>query len=203
MENPLNEREGLFVCESARNHATVRDRVTAWRNNVAVVPSREPPIHPSDSHRHVFSFLNDELYTPGEVLDDASTVDAHEYDRSFLLTLLGKPRYYNRKASEEQKILWRLVQHDLYIKPDNWEDFLRSKRDKMTQNHRAGRDEPTNTIYDNTASVSPSGLTTTMPSQLNPLPQHHCHGARPATSPMLRPPLLTLDAVYPGTLAPR
>ncbi len=139
-----------------------------------------PPIR---LHRRVFSFLNDELYNPGEVPDDAPIVDAHEYNRWFLLTLLGKPRYDDRKASEEWKILWRMVQHDPYTEPDDWEDFLRSKRDKMAQNHRARRDEPTNTIYNNIATVSPSGLTTTMPSQLYPLLQpHHWHRACPATS---------------------
>ncbi|PBK62484.1 hypothetical protein ARMSODRAFT_964166 [Armillaria solidipes] len=59
-------------------------------------------------------------------------------------------------------------------------------------------------IYDNTASVSPSGLMTTMPSQSYPLLQpHHWHEAHTATSPTLQPPLLALDAVYPSVLAPR
>ncbi|PBK90502.1 hypothetical protein ARMGADRAFT_1082752 [Armillaria gallica] len=167
MEAPLNERDILLLaCEGEvlRNHAAVSDHVTTWRDNVAVEPIRAPPIHPFDSHRRVFSFLNDEPYIPSEVLDDVPALDAHEYDRWFLLTLLGKPRYDDRKVSEKRKILWRLVHHDPYTEPDDWEDFLRSKRDNRTQHHRASRDEPTDMIYDNTASVSPSGLTTTMSS---------------------------------------
>ncbi|KAK0433239.1 hypothetical protein EV421DRAFT_1910235 [Armillaria borealis] len=83
MENPLNERAVLLLaCEGEvlRNHAAVSDRVTAWRNNVAVVPSHAPPIHPFDLQRRVFSFLNDEPYTPGEPPDDAPTLDAREYE---------------------------------------------------------------------------------------------------------------------------
>ncbi|KAK0221145.1 hypothetical protein EDD85DRAFT_862034, partial [Armillaria nabsnona] len=83
----------------------------------------------------------------------------------FPLTLLGKPHYDDRKASEERKILWRLTHHDPYTEPDDWENFIQGKKNERTQNHRASRDKPTNTIYDNTASISPSGLTTTMPSQ--------------------------------------
>ncbi|KAK0435559.1 hypothetical protein EV421DRAFT_2022507 [Armillaria borealis] len=163
IESPLDERGALLLaCEGEvlrqRNHAAVSDRVTAWRNNVAVVLSHAPPIHPFDSHRRVFSFLYDEPYTPGEAPDNAPTLDIREYDRWFLLTLLGKPRYDDRKASEEQKILWRLVHHDPHTEPDDWEDFLRSKRDDRIQHHRASRDEPKNTIDDNTASISPSGV---------------------------------------------
>ncbi|PBK62487.1 hypothetical protein ARMSODRAFT_1024898 [Armillaria solidipes] len=206
-ERPLNKRGALLLaCERdvLRNHAAVNDRVTAWRNNVSVVPNHTPPIHPFDSHRRVFSFLNDEPYTPGETTDDAPTLDAREYDRWFLLTLLGKPRYDGRKALEERKILWRLVHHDPYTEPDDWEDFMRSKRDNRTQRHRASRDEPTNHVYSNTASVSPSGLTTTMPSQSYPPPQpHYWNRMHSVPSPTLQPPLLVLDAGYPGVLAPR
>ncbi|KAK0221138.1 hypothetical protein EDD85DRAFT_861991 [Armillaria nabsnona] len=105
---------------------------------------------------------------PGKVPDDAPTLRAHEYERWLLLTLLGKPRHDDRKASEERKILWRLVHHDPYMEPDNWEDFIRSKKNERTQNHHASRDEPTNTIYDNTAFINLSGLTTTIPSPVVP-----------------------------------
>ncbi len=57
--------------------------------------------------------------------------------------------------------------------PEDWADFLRRKRDEETWNHRAGRDELTSAIYSNPAPVSPSGLTTTMPSQSYPQPQPH------------------------------
>ncbi|PBK62490.1 hypothetical protein ARMSODRAFT_964170, partial [Armillaria solidipes] len=75
---------------------------------------------------------------------------------------------------------------------------LRSKRDNRTQHHRASRDEPKNTIYDNTASISPSGLTTTTPSQSYPPPQfHHQLEAYPLASPTSQPPTLVLPAGYP------
>ncbi|PBK62468.1 hypothetical protein ARMSODRAFT_980734 [Armillaria solidipes] len=155
MESPLNERAVmLLACEGEvlRNHTAVCDRVTAWRNNVTVVPSHAPPIHPFDSHRRVFSFLNDEPYNPGEAPDDAPTLDAGDYERWLLLTVLGKPRHDDRKASEGRNILWRLVHHDPRTEPYDWEDFRHSKRDDRTRHHRASRDERTNAIYDNTAS---------------------------------------------------
>ncbi|KAK0433271.1 hypothetical protein EV421DRAFT_1741718 [Armillaria borealis] len=67
-----------------------------------------------------------------------------------------KERFW--KASEEWKILWRLVHHDPQTEPNDWEDFLHSKRDGRTHHHRASCDEPTNTIYDNMTSVSPLGV---------------------------------------------
>ncbi|PBK90535.1 hypothetical protein ARMGADRAFT_299604 [Armillaria gallica] len=76
IESLLDEmNELLLACEGEvlRNHAAINDRVTAWRNNVAVVPSHAPPIRPFDLHRRVFSFLNDEHSTPGEAPDDAPT----------------------------------------------------------------------------------------------------------------------------------
>ncbi|KAK0221141.1 hypothetical protein EDD85DRAFT_1028373 [Armillaria nabsnona] len=161
IESPLEERGALLLaCEGEvlRNHAAVSDRVTAWRNKITVVPSHVPPVHPFDEHRRVFSFLNDEPYTPGKAPDDTPTLDSREYDRWFLLTLLGKPHYDDRKASEGRKILWRLMQHDPYTEPDDWENFLRSKRDERTQHHHASHDEPTNHIYNNMPSVSPLGV---------------------------------------------
>ncbi|PBK62446.1 hypothetical protein ARMSODRAFT_964140 [Armillaria solidipes] len=75
---------------------------------------------------------------------------------------------------------------------------MRSKRDDRTQHHCASRDEQRNTTYDNTASISPSGLTTTMPSQSYPPPQsHHQRQAYPPASPTSQPPTLVLPAGYP------
>ncbi|PBK90528.1 hypothetical protein ARMGADRAFT_299518 [Armillaria gallica] len=130
--------------------------------------------------------------------DDVPTLEVHEYDRWFLLTLLGKPCNDNRKASEERKILWRLVHHDPCTKPDDWADFLCSKRDNRTQHHRASCNELANTIYDNMASIGPSGLTTTMPSQSSPLlrPHHQLQTYQPV-SPTSQPPTLVLPAGYP------
>ncbi|KAK0209504.1 hypothetical protein IW262DRAFT_1468758 [Armillaria fumosa] len=176
LEGPLHERSvQLFACEREvlENHAAANDHIRAWRNNVVVVPSYSPPIHPFDAHRHVFAFFNDEPYTPGEAPNDVPPLRAliHEYDRWFLLTLLRKFRYDDREASEGRNILWRLVHHDPYTEPYDCEEFMRRKRDNRTQNHRASRDEPTKAIYDNTTSVSPSGLTSTMPGQSYPQPQ--------------------------------
>ncbi|PBK62450.1 hypothetical protein ARMSODRAFT_605594 [Armillaria solidipes] len=92
------------------------------------------------------------------------------------------------------------MHQDPHREPENWADFLRSKRDNETRHHRASRDELTNAIYSNTAPVSPSGLTTTMPSQ-SYLP-HHWHQAYEATSPALQPPTLTFAAGYPGWFVP-
>ncbi|KAK0209605.1 hypothetical protein IW262DRAFT_515280 [Armillaria fumosa] len=205
LEGPLDEKGRLHLaCEGEvlRHHAAVRDQVEAWRDNVAVIPSHSPPIHPFDSHRRVFSFFSDNPYTPGEAPDDAPTIEAltREYDRWFLLTLLGKFGYDDRKASEGQNILWRLVHHNSSVEPDNREDFLRSKRDDRTQHHGAGHDEPTQTIYNNTASVSPSGLmTATMPSHSHPPPQsHHQLQAYPPSSPTAQPPTLLLPGRFDG-----
>ncbi|KAK0467474.1 hypothetical protein IW261DRAFT_1426571 [Armillaria novae-zelandiae] len=162
----------LLACQRQvlEDHAAVSDRVRAWRNNIAVVPSHSPLIHPFDTHRRVFSFFNDEQYAPGEAPEDAPGLKAltHGYDRWFLLTLLGKFRYDDRKASEGRSILWRLVPHDPYTEPDDCEDFMHAKRDHETRNHRASRDEPTNDTYNNIPSAGPSGLTRTMPGQSYP-----------------------------------
>ncbi len=169
-----------------------------WRNNVAVVPSHTPPIHPFNLHRRVFAFLNDKPYTTGEVPDDPPTLDGREYDMWFVLILLGKPHYDDRKASEEQKILWCLMHHNPHSEPNDWGDFLLSKRDERTQHHRASRDEPTNHIYNNMPSVSPLGFTTMMPSQSYPPPQsHHQLQAYPPASPTLQHPTLVLPTGCP------
>ncbi|KAG7446152.1 uncharacterized protein BT62DRAFT_155813 [Guyanagaster necrorhizus] len=140
----------------------VTEQVMAWRSNIDVVPNHAPPIHPFDSHRRLLSILNDSSYDPSEVPDDTPTLNAHEWDRWFLLTLLGKQRYDDRKASEERELLWRAIQHDPLTDPNDWLDFMRSKRDDETQHHRAMRDEQTNEIYDNMTSISPSALATMM-----------------------------------------
>ncbi|KAK0209498.1 hypothetical protein IW262DRAFT_1498330 [Armillaria fumosa] len=193
----------LLACqgEVLDNHAAVCDRVRAWRNNIDVVPSYSQPIHPFDAHRRVFSFFNDEPYTPGEAPEDAPAIKAliHEYDRWFLLTLLRKFRYDDAKASEAQNIFWRLVHHDPYTEPYDCEDFMRGKRDHETQNHRASRDEPTNNIYNNIPSAGPSGLTRTTPSQSYPPPQpHYWYQAYETTSRVSQPSTRPFAAGYPG-----
>ncbi|KAK0446966.1 uncharacterized protein EV420DRAFT_1714433 [Desarmillaria tabescens] len=187
-----------------KNHSAIVVRVTACRNNIPIVPSHAPPIHPFDSHRSLLAILNNKPYVPGEIPKDAPTLRTGEYIRWFLLTLLGNFRYDDRKAWEEREVFWRRVQlqHDPHTEPDDWEDFMRSRRDEKTQNCRASRDRQTNTIYDNMASVSPSGLTTTTPN-LSPQP-HHWHEAFQAASPTLYPPFSILDTGYSvGFLLPR
>ncbi|KAK0196247.1 hypothetical protein F5146DRAFT_1133744 [Armillaria mellea] len=200
LEGPLDE-EGMahLACEGEvlEHHAAVSDHVMAWRDNVAAVASHTPPIHPFDSHHHVFSFFKDEPYTPGEAPDDVPTLRAliHEYDRWFLLTLFGKFRYDDRKASEGRNILWHLRDHDPSTEPDDLEDFQRRKRDNRTQHHRASRDEQTHTIHDSMTSVGPSLLTTTTPSQsYPPPPPHHQLQAYPSAFPTSQPPTLGLPA---------
>ncbi|KAG7439683.1 uncharacterized protein BT62DRAFT_695296 [Guyanagaster necrorhizus] len=175
----------------------VTEQVTAWRSNIDVVPSRTPLMHPFDSHRRMLSILNDRPYIPREAPHDAPPLDASEWDRRFLLTLLDKQRYDNRKAEEERELFWCIVTHNPLAEPNDWEDFVHSKKDDMTQHHRGSRDEPSNTIYNNTASVSPSGWTTMMPNHLYPPPPpHHQHEEYPTTHPT-QPPSLALDAGYP------
>ncbi|KAG7441169.1 uncharacterized protein BT62DRAFT_1080358 [Guyanagaster necrorhizus] len=158
----------------------------AWRNKIDTVTSDMPPIHPFDVHRHTLSISNDNSYVPGEAPDDAPILNPNVWVRWYLLR--GKQRNDDRKESVERTPLWRTINHDRYDEPNDWADFMRGKRDKKTQHHRASRDEPTNVIYDNTTSVSPSGLTTTMPdlSHSPPLP-HHRHQADPI-SPTLEDP---------------
>ncbi|KAK0196299.1 hypothetical protein F5146DRAFT_1176661 [Armillaria mellea] len=184
LEGPLDEK-GMA--------ASGLDRVIAWRGNIEAIPSHAPPIHPYDSHCRVFSFFNDEPHTPGEAPDDVPTLEAlaRQYDRWFQLTLLGKSRYDNRKASEGRNLLWHHMHHDPSTEPNDLKDFRRSKRDNRTQNHRASHDVPTNMIYDGTISVSPSGLTKMMPGHSYPPPQpHHQIQAYPQASPALQPPTL-------------
>ncbi|KAK0435117.1 uncharacterized protein EV420DRAFT_1653414 [Desarmillaria tabescens] len=192
LETPLNERDAmLLACEGE-----------VLRSNIPIVPSHELPIHPFDTHRHLLSILNGMDYVPGEVPDDAPTLRTGEYIRWFLLTLLGKFRYDDRKAWEEQEVVWRSVQlqHDPHTEPDDWEDFMRSRRDEETRNRPASRDEITNNVYNNMSPVSPSGLAATMP---NLPPQlHHWHEAFQAASPTLQPPFSILDARYPYGFAP-
>ncbi|KAK0493430.1 hypothetical protein EDD18DRAFT_1333789 [Armillaria luteobubalina] len=182
------------------NHAVVNDHVIAWRNDATVVPSHSPPIHPFDAHRRVFAFFNNEAYTPGEVPNDTPPLRAliHEYDRWFLLTLLRNFRYDDAKASERRNILWHLVHHDPYTEPYDCGDFMRAKINHRTQNHRASHDEPMNAIHDNTTSVSPSGLTSTMPGQSYPQPQSHQQlQAYPPAPPTSQSATLGLPEGYP------
>ncbi|KAK0474270.1 hypothetical protein IW261DRAFT_1596048 [Armillaria novae-zelandiae] len=167
MENPTNERRS----NSARSNTTA-EHVSAVNNaaagnDITGVPRHMLPIYPFDAHRRVFSFFN-ELYTPGEAPDNAPTLEAlaREYDKWFLLTLLGKFWYDDWKASRGGASSGAAS-----TEADDWEDFLRSKRGDRTQHHRARRDELPNNIYTNMSPVSPSGLTTMMPGQSYPPPR--------------------------------
>ncbi|KAG7441047.1 uncharacterized protein BT62DRAFT_556025 [Guyanagaster necrorhizus] len=171
----------------------------AWRSNIDVVPSHAPPMHPFDSDQRRLSILNDGSYVPGEAPDDAPTLNAREWDRWFLLTLLGKQRYDDRKASEEREVLWHAIHHDPLTEPNDWLDFMCSKRDDETQHHRTSRDEHPNNIYDNMTSVSPSGLATTMPDHSYPPPlPHHQQEAHQTTYSASPPPSLAFDDGYPA-----
>ncbi|KAK0446947.1 uncharacterized protein EV420DRAFT_1647841 [Desarmillaria tabescens] len=177
LETLLNEKDVLLLAEFLRNHSTVTDRVTVWRRNIAVVsPNHSPPKHPFDSHQCLLLILDARPYIAGEVLGEMPTLDARKYIRSFLLGLLGKPRCDNRKTLEEREVLWHTIHRNLHTEPDDWGDFMCNRKAKETQHRRVSRDEPTNTIYNNTASASPSGLTTTTSSQpYQPPPSRHWH----------------------------
>ncbi|KAK0467476.1 hypothetical protein IW261DRAFT_1574099 [Armillaria novae-zelandiae] len=183
LEGPSDEGVvQLLACQRQvlEDYAAVSDRVRAWRNNI-VVPSHSPLIHPFDAHRRVFSFFNDEPYTPGKAPEDAPSLKA--------LTC-----GYDRRAEHTL----RLVPHDPYTEPNDCEDFMHAKRDHETRNHRASRDEPTNSIYNNIPLAGPSGLTTTTPSQPYSQPQSHRQlQAYPPASPMSQSVTLGLPAGYP------
>ncbi len=133
--------------------------------------------------------MSAEPYTPGEVPDDALTLYRHEYVMWFLSTLLGKPHYDDRKISEERKILWRLVYHGPCTEPYNKRD------DSRTQHHQSRWTDKA--IYNNTTSVSPSGMTTTTPSQSYHPPQsHHQLQVYPPAFPTSQSPTLVLPAGY-------
>ncbi|SJL13986.1 uncharacterized protein ARMOST_17438 [Armillaria ostoyae] len=206
MENPLNEREAMMLAyegEVLNNHVAVTERVAAWKSEISVVQSHAPPVHPFDSEQRLLAILNNTPYVPPDIPDDAPTLDPREYDRWLLLTLLGKPRYDDKKASKERNIRWHHMRQDPHREPEDWADFLRSKRDNEVQHHRAGRDEPSDNIYVNMSPVSPSGLTTTMPSLSYPPPQpHHWHQAYEAASPTSQPPTFAFAAGYPDWFGP-
>ncbi|SJL13959.1 uncharacterized protein ARMOST_17411 [Armillaria ostoyae] len=203
MKIPLNERELMMLAYEGEVLMTVTERVTAWRSAITVARSHAPPVHPFDSEQRLLAILNNMPYIPPNVPDDAPTLDAHDYDRWFLLTLLGKPRYDDKKASKERNIRWHRMRQDPHHEPEDWADFIRRKRDDEAQHHRASRDEPNNVIYDHMSPVGPSGLTTTMPSQSNPPPQsHHRHQAYEATSPTLQPPTFAFAAGYSDWFVP-
>ncbi|PBK62453.1 hypothetical protein ARMSODRAFT_964143 [Armillaria solidipes] len=222
METPLNEREAMMlayegevlVSESnslqnwrahweQNNRVAVTERVAAWKSEISVVQSHAPPVHPFDSEQRLLAILNNSPYIPPDIPDDAPTLDPREYDRWFLLTLLGKPRYDDKKASKERNIRWHRMRQDPHREPEDRVDFLRSKRDNETQHHRAGRDEPTDYTYIHMSPVSTSGLTTMTPSQSYPPPQSdRWHQAYEAASPMSQPPTLAFAAGYSGWFGP-
>ncbi|KAK0221168.1 hypothetical protein EDD85DRAFT_796564 [Armillaria nabsnona] len=100
-------------------------------------------------------------------------------------------------------VLWDYMCQDPRHEPEDWADFLHKKRDNEARHHRAGHDELTSAIYSNPAPVSPSGLTTTMPSQSYPQPlPHHWHQAYEAASPISQPPTFAFAAEYLGWFGP-
>ncbi|KAK0433288.1 hypothetical protein EV421DRAFT_2040296 [Armillaria borealis] len=151
LETSLNEKDAAYEGEIFRGHSAVTDRVAIWRSDITVIQSHALPVHPFDSHKRLLAILNDRSYISHEPPGDALTLNAREWGRCFLSTPLGKPRYDDGKATEERNILWHSMQQDPHHKPEDWEGFLRSKRDKMIQHHRASHDELTNTICNDTA----------------------------------------------------
>ncbi len=147
------------------NHVVVTEHVTAWRSEISVAHSHAPPVPPFDSEQCLLAILNDRPYIAPDAPDDGPTLDTREYDQWFLSTLLGRPHYDYKKESKEQNIRWHYMCQDPRHEPEDWANFLRRKRDNETQHHRASANELTSAIYSNPAPVSPSGLTTTMPSQ--------------------------------------
>ncbi len=179
------------------NHVAVTERVTAWRSTVTVAGNHAPPVHPFDSEQCLLAILTDRPYIPLDVPGDTPTLDPREYDRWFLLTLLGKPRYDDKNASKERNVRWHQMRQDSYHEPEDWADFLRSKRDNEIQYHRAGRDKPTDNTYVNMSPVGLSGLTTTMPSlSYPPPPPYHQLQRYQAAFPMQPPSFLALRTVY-------
>ncbi|SJL14000.1 uncharacterized protein ARMOST_17452 [Armillaria ostoyae] len=177
LETSLNERDVAYEGEIFRGHSAVTDRVAIWRSNITVVQSHALPVHPFDSHKRLLAILNDRSYISHEPPGDVLILNGHEWGRCFLSIPLGKPRYDDGKATEERNILRHSMQQDPHHKPEDWEGFLRSKRDTRIQHHRASHDELTNTIYNDTASARPSGLTATVPNPPYPAlqPRHHGH----------------------------
>ncbi len=86
------------------NHVAVTERVTAWRSEISVAQNYAPPVHPFDSEQRLLVIPNDRPYIAPDTPDDALALDTREYDRWFLFTLLGKPRYDNKKASKERDV---------------------------------------------------------------------------------------------------
>ncbi len=218
LENSLDQRGAMMLAYEGKvlvselnwrahweqnNHVAVTERVTVWRNTVTVARSHAPPVHLFDSEQRLLAILNDRPYIPPDIPDDAPTLDTHDYDRWFLLTLLGKPRYDDKKASKERNIRWHRMRQDPHHEPEDWADFLHRKRDNEARHHRASRDEPTNDIYDNMPSASPLGLTMTMPSQsYPPLQPHHKLQRYQAASPTSQPPTLAFAPGYLGWFGP-
>ncbi|KAK0433264.1 hypothetical protein EV421DRAFT_2023595 [Armillaria borealis] len=76
-------------------------RSETWRSKISVTQSYASPVHAFDSEQRLLAILNNTPYIP-DAPGDALTLDAHDYDRWFLLTLLGKPRHEDKKASKER-----------------------------------------------------------------------------------------------------
>ncbi len=150
---------------------------TEWQPGGTVTQSHTPHVHPFDSHKRLLAILNDRPYLSLEPPDDTPTFNARECNRCFLSTLLVLPYYDDRKATEKRNILWHDMRHDPHHESEDWEDFKQSKRNSESQHYRTSHDELAKTIFNNTASAGPSGLTTTVPNHSFPSlqPRHHRH----------------------------
>ncbi|KAK0481135.1 hypothetical protein EDD18DRAFT_1468249 [Armillaria luteobubalina] len=146
-------------------HLAVTDRVNAWLSKVPVVRSRAPHVHAFDSERRLLAILNNTPHIPASAPDDAPTLDPGEYRRWLRDARLKGQRSKDKEASRERNVRWHQMRQDPHHDPEDWADFQRRKRDDKAQHHRAGRDEPINSIYGNMPSVGPSGSTTTTPSR--------------------------------------
>ncbi|SJL13969.1 uncharacterized protein ARMOST_17421 [Armillaria ostoyae] len=207
IETPLNEREAMMLAyegevlvkQSRSGHRTrcsLEERdICRTESCAACTPLRLRATLARDPEQHAVR--------PSRHPDDAPTLDTREYDRWFLLTVLGKPRHDDKKVSKERNVPWHYMCQDPHHELEDCVDFLHSKRDNEVQHHRASRDEPANSIYVNMSPVGPSGLTTTMPSQSYPPPQpHYWDQAHGATSPTSQPPTLAFAAGYSGWFGP-
>ncbi|PBK90497.1 hypothetical protein ARMGADRAFT_1032504 [Armillaria gallica] len=185
------------------NHVAVLDRVTTWRSTIIVPQSHAWPVNPFDSQNYLLAILNNRPYIPHEAPDGAPTLDTCEYDWWFLLTILGKPHYDDKKVSKERNIHWHRMCQDPHHELEDWAEFLHRKKDDKAQHHRASHDEPANSIYVNMSPAGPSGLTTTMPSlSYPPPPPHHWHQAYEGASLTSQPPTLAYTPGYSGWFGP-
>ncbi|KAK0196254.1 hypothetical protein F5146DRAFT_1133750 [Armillaria mellea] len=192
LETSLDHGEAMMLVyhgEVLSEHLAIHEQVTAWRSQISVAHSHAPPVHPFDSECRLLAILNDAPYILPDIPDDAPTQDRTEYKRWLVDTLLGQQRRNDKKASRGRSISWHYMRQDPCHEPEDCMDFLRWKDDDEAQHHHACRDGRNNHIYNHMSLVGPSGLTMTMPSRPNPLPQsHHWHEAYEATSPASQPP---------------